>query len=109
MSLPGVDTQLLSTCWLLCVQPQVCHSQRSKRKLKHLFHTQEKCITAALDCVRREFGTAEQECEDPYEYIQAGIHNLQKLIKDRLDKDYVSISLHFVDKPLDKNKQNLLK
>ncbi|KAA8588604.1 hypothetical protein FQN60_009949, partial [Etheostoma spectabile] len=67
--------------------PQLCLSLSSKRKLKHLSHTQDQCITTALDCVRKELnGTVRDECEDPKERINDALAFLDGLIEERLGK-----------------------
>lgn len=89
MSLAGVDAlHTASICSILWMRPQVSLSQSSKRKLKHLSHTQTHCITDALGCMRRELnGTAKIECEDFNQYIDDSVDSLGLLIAKRSKKD----------------------
>lgn len=76
----------------------------AKRKLKHLFCTQEECFTTALECLKKELnGTVKAECNDDNDYIGQGVKVLQIMIKKTQEKNHVSISPHYVAKPMDES------
>lgn len=77
-----------------------------------LCHTQEECITAALECFKTELnGTVKKECEDPEEVINQAIEFLEVVIKQRSCNvnGNVSISPHCVGKSRANGKDNNMK
>lgn len=77
-----------------------------------LCHTQEECITAALECFKTELnGTVKAECEDPEEVIDQAIEFLEVEIKKRSGNVNcnVSISPHCVGKSRANGKDNNMK
>uniref|UniRef100_A0A8C2ZEW0 Interleukin n=1 Tax=Cyclopterus lumpus TaxID=8103 RepID=A0A8C2ZEW0_CYCLU len=57
-------------------------------------NVEKRCITTALDCVRRELsGTVREECEDPREYVDDAVEYLDLQIEERSGKGHVS-NLH---------------
>uniref|UniRef100_A0A8C3G0T1 Interleukin n=1 Tax=Cyclopterus lumpus TaxID=8103 RepID=A0A8C3G0T1_CYCLU len=52
-------------------------------------NVEKRCITTALDCVRRELsGTVREECEDPREYVDDAVEYLDLQIEERSGKGH---------------------